>query len=250
MTPERWQKVKLILEEAIEAEPLARASLLDKHCGSDTDLRNEVESLLGFDNSTTGGLEQDAFSSLFGADLPKIPPGTKIGKYNIIREIGTGGMGSVFLAERSDGDFEQKVAIKIIRLGLQSEDLRRRFVRERQILASLEHPNIARLIDGGTTDDGAPYLVMEYVEGTPLIEYADANGLKLEERLDLFREVCSAVTFAHQKLIIHRDLKPSNILITTDGKAKLLDFGIAKILKNEFRDQTLTQAFAFTPEYA
>ncbi|HRH40900.1 MAG TPA: protein kinase, partial [Pyrinomonadaceae bacterium] len=167
-----------------------------------------------------------------------------------IGELGVGGMGAVFLAERSDGEFQQQVALKLIKRGMDSDAVLRRFINERQILASLEHPNIAHLIDGGTTADGLPYFVMEYVEGVPLIEFAEQQDLNLKERLDLFREVCSAVLFAHQNLVIHRDLKPSNILINKEGKAKLLDFGIAKLLKSESENQTATQHFAFTPEYA
>ncbi len=249
MNPERWKQIKVILEEAVEIVPASRSDFLEKSCNGDEDLRREVESLIEFEDKDEDLLEDSAFSAVFGEES-QMPAGTRIGKYEIKGELGAGGMGAVFLAERTDGDFEQKVAIKLIRRGINSEAVRRRFVRERQILASLEHPNIARLIDGGTTDEGLPFLVMEYVEGTAINQYADEQKLNLEQRLDLFREVCAAVSFAHQKLIIHRDLKPSNVLVTKDGKAKLLDFGIAKILKTEIGNETRTQHFAFTPEYA
>ncbi len=247
MTPEQWQKVKSLLEKAVELAPASRPAFLEKI--ADKDLRREVESLIEFEDADEDLLEDSAFSTLFGDDS-QLPAGTQIGKYKIIGEIGSGGMGAVFLAERTDVDFDQKVAIKIIRRGINSEAVRRRFVRERRILASLEHSGIARLVDGGTTDDALPYLVMEYVEGTPINDFANEKNLNLEECLDIFREVCAAVSFAHQKLIIHRDLKPSNILITKDGKAKWLDFGIAKIIKSEVGGETRTQHFAFTPEYA
>ncbi len=245
MSPEHWQKVKEILEQAVEIAPASRPLFLDAI--KDNDLRREVESLLEFE--TEDALEETAFSVL--TDNTKSFIGKQIGRYKITAELGAGGMGAVFLAERADGEFQQKAAVKLIKNGINSDTVLRRFLNERQILASLEHPNIAHLVDGGTTEDGLPFFVMEYVEGTPITEYANTNNLTLEQRLDLFREVCAAVSFAHQKLIIHRDLKPSNILITKDGKAKLLDFGIAKLLKSEIAGgETRTQAFAFTPEYA
>ena len=176
--------------------------------------------------------------------------GKKIGNYEIVEQIGAGGMGAVYLAERSDGTFKQKSALKLIKRGMDSDEVLRRFVNERQILASLKHPNIAHLIDGGTTDDGLPFFVLEYVEGATILEYAARENLGLEERLKLFREVCAAVSFAHQNLVIHRDLKPSNILITKNGKVKLLDFGIAKLLNSDAINQTATQMPIFTPEYA
>jgi len=178
----------------------------------------------------------------------------RIGPYKLIREIGRGGMGTVYLAVRADDEFQKRVAIKIVKRGMDSDAIVRRFRRERQILAYLDHPNIARLLDGGTTEDHLPYFVMEYVEGLRLYEYADTHKLNTAERLKLFQTVCSAVHYAHQNLIVHRDLKPGNILVTADGTAKLLDFGIAKLLNPEMSadviDPTATAIRLMTPEYA
>ncbi len=251
MNPERWQKVKNVLETVLEKSPDARSIYLDEVCGTDEDLRREVENLLEFEQPEADLLENNAVSAVFANDsFVKNQTGKQIGNYKIIGELGAGGMGAVFLAERADGEFSQKTALKLIKRGMDSDAVLRRFFNERQILASLEHPNIARLIDGGTTDDGLPFFVMEYVEGANILDYADAQNLDLDERLKLFREVCAAVSFAHQNLVIHRDLKPSNILITNDGKVKLLDFGIAKLLNSDAKNQTATQMQIFTPEYA
>jgi eukaryotic-like serine/threonine-protein kinase len=180
--------------------------------------------------------------------------GKYIGSYQIIEKIGVGGMGVVYLAERVNANFRQKVALKLIKRGMDSEAVLQRFILERQILAQLEHPNIARLIDGGSTDDGLPYFVMEYVEGETVTKFCNKHSLDVKERLELFRTVCAAVSYAHQNLIVHRDLKPSNILITKDGVPKLLDFGIAKILSPDrnadYSENTVTIARMFTPEYA
>ncbi len=231
-----------------------RANFLGKSCAGDEDLRREIELLLNFDNTASAeALEQNAFSAITGNEFDDAKKnfGERIGNYKIIEELGVGGMGAVFLAERSDGTFEQKVALKLIKRGMDSEAILRRFVNERQILASLEHPNIAHLVDGGTTEKGLPYFVLEYIEGETIIDYAIRENLDLEERLKLFREVCAAVSFAHSNLVIHRDLKPSNILVTKVGKVKLLDFGIAKLLKSETNGATTaTQMQVFTPEYA
>lgn len=248
MDASRWQKVKSLLEVAIDTPAEQREVFLARSCAGDQSLIDEVNELLRFETDGTDPLEDIAFSSLPNERTSRI--GTEIGRYRIIDEIGAGGMGTVFLAERSDGEFEQRVAIKIINSAVGSAELLRRFRNERQILATLDHPNIAHLIDGGTTGDGQPYLVMEYIEGASIIEFANAKNLSIDERLDLFREVCSAVSFAHQKLVIHRDLKPSNVFVTSDCTVKLLDFGIAKLLKSDGGNETRTQAFAFTPEYA
>ena len=250
MTPENWRQVKLILDDALSLPQTRRADFLAQNCGEDVELRREIESLLEFEAQDASLLEYSAFDLV----MPDIFPangfvGKTVGKYRIIREIGAGGMGVVFLAERADGEFEQKVAVKIIK-GVSSRETQKRFNLERQILALLEHPFIARLIDGGTTGDGVQYLVMEYIEGDSIIKYADAHRLDLTARLDLFRQICAAVSYAHLHLIVHRDLKPSNILITKDGTPKLLDFGIAKIIKTEDSAETRTNALAFTPEYS
>ena len=252
MNAERWKKVKNILEEVIEVAPTARDTFLKKACADDMDLRREVENLLAFESAGADFLERDAVAAVFENDaFAKNQIGKQIGNYRITGELGSGGMGAVFLAERADGEFRQKTALKLIKRGMDSDAVVRRFFNERQILASLEHPNIARLVDGGTTPDGLPFFVMEYVEGASIIDYAETGELDLDQRLTLFREVCAAVEYAHRNLVIHRDLKPSNILITTDGKVKLLDFGIAKLLRADDADgQTGTQMQVFTPEYA
>jgi non-specific serine/threonine protein kinase/serine/threonine-protein kinase len=253
MDATRWRQLKTILEKALETAPGARSEYLLQACGSDADLRREVEDLLEFEEPETNLLEKSAFSILT-EDAPftisKSFVGKQIGKYKIIAELGAGGMGAVFLAERADGTFRQKVALKLIRRAIFSDFILRRFVNERQILASLDHPNIAHLVDGGTTEDDLPYFVMEYVRGENIIDFAKNRNLSTEERLDLFRKICAAVSFAHQNLVVHRDLKPSNILVTKDGTPKLLDFGIAKLLKTENNNETATQHFVFTPEYA
>jgi serine/threonine protein kinase len=180
--------------------------------------------------------------------------GKRVGSYEIVRELGRGGMGAVYLAERADEEFQKQVALKIIKRGMDTESILRRFMVERQILANLEHENIARFLDGGTTEDGLSYFVMEYIEGEPITRYSDAHGLNTTERLELFRKVCAAVQHAHQNLIVHRDLKPSNILVTAAGAPKLLDFGIAKILSadgaGDTTEQTASALRLMTPEYA
>ena len=189
-----------------------------------------------------------------GIDVMPVPAGARVGPYRLIRELGRGGMGTVLLAVRSDDAFQKRVAIKVLRRGMDTDAIVGRFRHERQILASLEHPNIAGLLDGGTTDDGLPYFVMEYVDGQLVTTYCDANGLDTTARLELFRKVCAAVQYAHQNLIIHRDLKPGNVLVTADGTPKLLDFGIAKLLNPDLTAQTVAVTVAgsplMTPEYA
>lgn len=250
MTPERWKQIKAILEPAAELRAEERNAFIEEKCNGDDDLRGEVISLLAADNTNAALLDGDASRSILGED-PETRVGENIGNYRIIREIGVGGMGAVYLAERADGAFDQKVAIKLIKRGMDSAAILKRFVNERQILASLDHPNIARLIDGGTTADGLPFFVMEYIEAETIIEYSRRVRAGIESDLDLFLRVCSAVSFAHRNLVVHRDLKPSNILVTSDGIPKLLDFGIAKLLgSDDGLAVTATQNFAFTPEYA
>jgi serine/threonine-protein kinase len=257
MTPERYQQVKELFESALDREPDQRAAFLDEACADDPSLRKDIDYLLACHAEADSFMEipaiQDA-SQLLTDDEAASVVGRRIGPYQIIREIGQGGMGAVYLAARADDQFRKQVAIKLIRPGMDTDDLLRRFRTERQILASLDHPNIAKLLDGGTTVDGLPYLVMDYVEGLPLDVYRDRRNLSIVERLNLFRAVCSAVHYAHQNLVVHRDLKPSNILVTADGTPKLLDFGIAKILNPTLVSQTIapTTAMArpFTPDYA
>jgi serine/threonine protein kinase/tetratricopeptide (TPR) repeat protein len=180
--------------------------------------------------------------------------GRRIGPYRIIKEIGEGGMGAVYLAERADEQYEQRVAVKLVKPGFDSVFIINRFLSERQILANLDHPNIANLLDGGTTEDGSPYLVMEFIDGLPIDQYCDANRLPIKERVKLFRTVCAAVAHAHRNLVIHRDLKPSNVLVTNQGIPKLLDFGIAKILSPDASalpaDHTAAHVRLMTPDYA
>lgn len=241
MKTEDWQKIHEIFNDAADLPLSERADFLSEAC-ENPEIRREVEKLLNAEDSANSFLE----SSAINFDAPRNLK--KIGRYKIISELGKGGMGSVFLAERED--LPQKVAVKIIKRGLDSEDILRRFHHEREILAALEHPNIARLIDGGTTDDGLPFYVMEYVEGIQIDEYC--RNASLEEKLELFRQVCKAVSFAHARLIVHRDLKPSNIIVNKEGTAKLLDFGIAKLLSsNDFgKKGTATSLGMMTPNYA
>lgn len=249
MTPESWQQIKRIFDEAVELAPSEQGRFLDAACGSDERVRREVELMLAADPADD--LEESPFS-LFdrGEEVPF--HGRKIGHYRILEEVGRGGMGAVFAAVRDDGEFEQKVALKVIKSGLSTSTIVRRFRHERQILASLEHPHIARLLDGGMSDDGLPFYVMEFIEGEPIDEYCRARALGVRERLELFRQVCAAVSYAHRRLIVHRDLKPSNILVTADGRAKLLDFGIAKVLSqgDSGTQSTATQLGLMTPDYA
>ncbi|MCY7374978.1 MAG: serine/threonine protein kinase [Pyrinomonadaceae bacterium] len=246
MSPDYWQKIKSILDEALVQPSAERGAYLARAGGANPTLRRDVESLLAFENTDGDALEASAFAVVEDLQIRENNYiGRCFGNYKILEKLGMGGMGAVFLAERDDGEFRQRVTVKIIRGGINSEMVLRRFLNERQILAELEHSNIARLIDGGTTSEGVPFLVMEYVEGVPVDDYADANDLSLTERLDLFRRVCAAVAHAHKNLVIHRDLKPSNILVTKDGTPKLLDFGIAKLLKAD-EDETQTKQFAFT----
>ena len=252
---ERWARVKELFEAAADLAPNDRAALLNKECDGDDLLRREVESLLESDSQTDGFIEEPVLEmprDLFPEVSEESLVGRQFGAYQIIREIGRGGLGAVYLAARADDEYLKEVAIKLVRRGLDTDDILRRFRNERQILAQLDHPNIARLIDGGTTDDGLPYFVMEYVNGEPIGAYCDAHLLTTTERLNLFRKVCAAVTYAHQNLVIHRDLKPSNILVAADGEPKLLDFGIAKLLgpDEEALAPTMAGQRVMTPEYA
>ncbi len=261
MKPERWQQCKALFEQSLGLEPDSRHAFLLEACANDAPLLREVEALLASHDIATAQefLESPAISDTRLASL--LPPepsrlGQKIGPYQIVKELGRGGMGTVYLAERADEQFHQRVAIKLVRSSFESDTLRRRFLIEREILASLEHPNIARLIDGGITGDGQSYLVMEYVEGTAITQYCDAHQLPIDERLRLFQKVCDAVHHAHQRMVVHRDLKPGNILVSHDGQVKLLDFGIAKLLDETqlqpFVEVPLTRTglYVLTPEYA
>lgn len=257
-----WQQVEALLDAVLDLPPEKRTAYLDEQCADHLELRQEVDALLALETQAQArfGESLDDFAGTFVDHLhtesehQEAAPltGQRVGAFRIIKALGRGGMGTVYLAERDDGSFSQRVALKIVRRGLDTDDILARFRYERQILAGLEHPHIARLIDGGMTDDGRPYFAMEYVDGQPLITYADAHRLTTHQRLALFRTVCEAVQYAHQNLVIHRDLKPSNIFVTAEGQIKLLDFGIAKLLDEETTGapQTRTGLQLMTPEYA
>ena len=245
---QRWDLLKTILGEALEQDSsAARIALLERRCGEDTDLFEEAESLLAeaeallkeHTDSFEDCAENAAFT--FWHEGPS-RGGQRIGAYAIVRELGRGGMGTVFLAERADGQFEKQVAIKILNRGADTAEILRRFQAERQILARLDHPNIARLLDAGTTGDGLPYFIMDYIVGAPVTRFAVAQRLSTDQRLELFLKICAAVEFAHKNMVVHRDIKPSNILANAEGEPKLLDFGIAKLLaKDEDAAQSETQ---------
>ena len=255
MTIDQWRQVKEIFEASLEREPSARAQFIAEQSGGDDAIRLAAEQMLrDFDES--GDFLEEAALVEFGLDNTQFDPGyeqgRRIGPYRIVSEIGQGGMGAVYLAERADDAYEKRVAIKMVWPGGIRSEINRRFNIERRVLAALEHPNIARLLDGGVTEDGWSYVVMEYVDGVPITEYCAQRKLSIAERLRLFQSVCEAVQYAHQHLIVHRDLKPSNILVTHAGEVKLLDFGIAKILDptDDASGQSPTLLNFLTPEYA
>jgi eukaryotic-like serine/threonine-protein kinase len=258
LTPQRWKNVEEVFEAVLQLPPPERPAYLEQACGNDLKLRNQVETLLLSLDRAGSHKEIPTFGvALSETEVEERMPtmiGKRLGSYRIEREIGRGGMGSVYLAVRADDAFDKRVAIKLIKRGMDTDFIVRRFRNERQILASLDHPNIARLLDGGTTDDSLPYFVMEYVEGQPIYQYCDDHRLSIADRLKLFRKVCAAVHYAHENLVIHRDLKPNNIIVTTAGAPKLLDFGIAKLLNPDMSSQALDPTTAavrlMTPEYA
>lgn len=250
MDPERWQQIERIFIVAAELTGPALDEYLEKACGSDAALRREVLALIDAD-ADAGTIDDSGLPKEQSALLAE---GERVGAFTIREEIGAGGMGVVYRAERDDDQIQQTVAIKIIRAALFAPQLQRRFLAERQILARLDHPGIARLVDAGTTSAGLPYVAMEYVPGRPLHEHCDDSRLSLRERLRLFAKVCEAVEYAHRNLIVHRDLKPSNVLVTPEGQPKLLDFGIAKLLEEGAEDITMAQTGdgggQLTPAYA
>ena len=268
MTPALWQRVTAVLDKVLHHDSGEREALLGDLCDGNEELRREVESLLGYEEASASLLEEPIVSrperpangtgeeTAGAVTAAPTEIGLRIGPYKLLERLGAGGMGDVFLAERQDG-FRKLVALKRIQAGKLAEDeklaeeLRYRFETERQILADLEHPNIARILDGGTTADGLPYFAMEYVQGQPIDRYCDQRRLPIRERLRLFLDVCAALQLAHQNLVVHRDLKPRNILVTEQGVAKLLDFGIAKLLSpgskadpTRFGDQPMTLRYA------
>jgi serine/threonine protein kinase/uncharacterized protein HemY len=260
MTPERWQRLAAILDDALDLPVRERDAYLAGACGDDAELRAEIEALIAADAASGGFLEQPFDVYLSGgtdgdgsaAAEGGSSAGLRVGPYRLVREVAHGGMGAVYLAERADGQFEQQVALKLVRGSMDSDEIRHRFLAERQILARLNHPHIARLLDGGIAADGRPWFAMEFVPGEPITSWCDAHRLTLDARLALFEQACDAVRYAHRSLVVHRDLKPSNILVTGDGQVKLLDFGIAKLLEPTADEVgvTRTETRVLTPEYA
>lgn len=263
MSRERWERIDEVLAAALEVEPAGRDAWLEEECADDAGLLGDVRRLLrrAADAEAVLGESVTHYASdvLATFDDPAedggeaLGTGARIGPYRLVREIGRGGMGTVYLAERADAEFEKRVALKLVRRGMDTDDVLVRFRFERQILASLEHPAIARLYDGGAAPDGRPYLVMEFIEGEPITQYAETRALDVAARLRLFLDVCGAVAYAHRNLVVHRDIKPSNILIDAGGSPKLLDFGIARLLdatQSETAPLTRTGLRLLTPEYS
>ena len=252
MHSEHWQRAKDVFAEASALEPQAIEPFLDEACRDDPALRGEIESLLAAHGTPRAIIDRAAVDYMPEAALGSVEDhwiGRRIGAYELVARIGRGGMGDVYRARRADAQFDKEVAIKLVRAGYDTDSIIRHFRYERQILASLESPNIARLYDGGTTEEGVPYLIEELIEGVPVDRYCDERGLGLTARIDLFRQVCAAVQYAHQRSVIHRDIKPNNILVTNDGVPKLIDFGIAKIL-DQTAQPAATQLRAMTLDYA
>jgi eukaryotic-like serine/threonine-protein kinase len=254
--PARLQAVEAVFHAALAVDAPQRDAFLRERCAADESLRQEVEALLAA-HETAGGFIETPIATLdeklFADEAPDRLVGQTIGHWEILKRIGSGGMGAVYLARRADRQFEHQVALKLIKRGMDTEAMLRRFRNERQILAGFDHPNIARLLDGDTTEDGLPYFVMEYVEGVPIDEYCDRQALDVTGRLQLFRQVCAAVSYAHRRAVIHRDLKCSNILVGGDGVPKLLDFGIARLLQAGDAAEipaTMLEQRVMTPEYA
>jgi serine/threonine-protein kinase len=246
----RFTRLQELFDAAVVLAPAERERFVDTACAGDTALRAELETLLAADAQAHDPLAASIAQGTaehFDDGAPWL--GRRIGNYRILRELGRGGMGSVFLAERADAEYESRVAIKLIR-GFPTSAALERLRRERQLLAGLVHPHIARLLDGGTTDEGQPYLVMEYVDGALLAQWLDANRPPLAQRLRLFRQLCEAVHHAHQNLIVHSDLKPANVMVRQDGTPALLDFGIARLNAPDASGERATELRAFTPEYA
>ena len=256
MTIDRWNLIEEIFQGALERPPSDRKEYVRGACGNDEELRSEVESLLASDHDA-----ESVIHSLVDGDVEKLRQSStacetdqQIGPYHLRRELDRGGMGVVYLAVRSDDQYFQVVAIKMIRKGLESPALVQRFRTERQVLATLTHPNIGAILDGGETRDGRPFMVMEYVEGLPITLASESRGLSIRQRIELFRSLCSAVHHAHQKLVIHRDIKPSNVLVTLEGVVKLIDFGISKPVAPELLPGELPPTescqIMMTPDYA
>jgi non-specific serine/threonine protein kinase/serine/threonine-protein kinase len=255
--PASWADAKRVFEAAIDLPEAQRAAFVESACAGNAALRDEVQSLLSWHQGSTGFLETPASKV---ASLPADPPpianliGESVGAWRLVDVVGSGGMGVVYRAERADAAFRRQAALKVVRPGPDLPQVVQRFQREREMLAALDHPNIARLMDGGTTADGQPFFVMELVDGVPIDRYCDTLRLSIDERLELFRAVCAGVQYAHENLVVHRDIKPDNILVTKDGVPKLLDFGVAKILSPDGappEDPAASAAtWMMTPDYA
>lgn len=263
MKADRWERIEQLCQEALERSEEEQDAFLESVCGNDQELRHEVASLLANRNRAERFIETPAIQlaarSLAAQEVNHSAEASRqigriISHYKVVEKLASGGMGDIYLAIRADGTYDKKVAVKMIQGARSTDFFLTRFQNERQILADLDHPNIARLLDGGATEEGLPYLVMEYIQGLPIDEYCAQKSLPVRQRVELFRIVCSAVQYAHQNLVVHRDLKPSNILVTSDGVPKLLDFGIAKILnpldRQEPAQQTVTLMRMLTPDYA
>jgi len=253
VNPADRKTVEDILAAALELPTHEQAAYVEQSCTDSPEIKKEVEELLAAYHAAEKCIEPRAGKLELPEGWDDSFLGTRVGMYKLVERIGDGGMGTVYRAERDDGEFKQIAAIKLVRAGLHDHELLRRLRGERQILALLEHPNIARLLDGGVTSGGRPYIVMEYIEGARITDYCKSNNLNIAQRLALFRQICSAVHYAHQHLVVHRDIKPSNILVGKDGIPKLLDFGIAKILDSSvvgFEGNSLTGLNPMTPEYA
>ena len=247
----RWKQVEDLFFAAADLPENERTAFLDRTCAGDPELRRETESLLATESATEthahlsiAKVIESAATALFDRTSME---GARFGAYQIIREIGRGGMGTVYLAARADDEFNKQVAIKLVKRGIDTDAVLKRFRQERQILAVLDHPNIARLLDGGTSPDGLPYFVLEYVEGKPIHTWCAERKLSVAERCALFRKVCEPISFAHRNLVVHRDIKPGNILVTPEGEPKLLDFGIAKLLSDQRADSEHTLGFTYDP---
>jgi len=253
MTPERWREIRTVFDRMSDLDPGDRERWLGRECAGDAELAEEVRSLLASSAVAGEFLEVPAVEQIHRTDPePEAPPPARIGNWDIEREVGHGGMGAVYLGVRDESGFRLRAAVKLVRRGMDSDFILRRFRTEREILSGLDHPNIARLLDGGSTADGRPYFAMEYVEGRHLLEECAARGADARQRIALFLQVCDAVAYAHRHLVVHRDLKPSNILVTPDGSPKLLDFGLARLLQPDAGggEHTETGFRLLTPDYA
>src|SRR5579859_1550735 len=254
---QRWERIKEVFGTACTLDGVERDRYLVDSCADDAELRAEVLSLLRAHASTRAVLDRSVGDYVVqtGDETGDEWLGRRVGAYELVERLARGGMGEVYRARRADAQYEKEVAVKLVRGGCDSAFLIERFRTERQILADLDHPNIARLLDGGVTADGQPYLVMDLIDGRPIDAHCESHTLSIRQRLNLFCEVCAAVSYAHRRLVVHRDLKPANILVTDGGSIKLLDFGIAKLLQpksleNAFANPTQTSLQALTPAFS